>query len=165
MVGGGDSPISLAADRGPSSGRGLPTRYNIHFNNACADVNIQGILVSALVLSHLFLWEKIQRIRETYIFKRNENQEDQEEILNYPTGLHRAHFEALCGVSSTVCLWSSERSVWHHKPPPTQAAVQWPSFLRPTIFYCKYFCLHESHLQAPRPVHKGIFTSPFISTL
>lgn len=58
MVGGGDSSISLAADRGSSSGRGLRTHYNIHFNNAYADVNIQGILVSRLVLSHLFSLRK-----------------------------------------------------------------------------------------------------------
>ena len=55
MVGGGDSSISLAADRGPSSGRGLPTHYNIYFKDIYADVNIQGILVSRLLLSHLFL--------------------------------------------------------------------------------------------------------------
>lgn len=74
IIGGGYSSISLAADRGPSSGRGFPTYYNIHFNSIYTDVNIQGILVSRMFFEpFVSLKKKDPKNQGTYILNVTEN--------------------------------------------------------------------------------------------
>lgn len=165
IIGVGDSSISLAADRGPSSGRGFPTYYNIHFDSIYTDVNIQGILVSRMFFEPFVSLKKRSKESRNIHFKCNWKQEEKEKILSHPTRLHRAytlkaHAEqaALCFVGDLV------REMYDITSPHPDPAVWWPSSLRPTVFYFNSFVYLGLIYKAHRYVCKSIFTSHFISS-
>lgn len=66
-------PLALQQTEAPLQEEVSLTHYNIHFNNAYADVNIQGILVSRLVLSHLFSLRKDPKKSGKYILDGTKN--------------------------------------------------------------------------------------------